>query len=184
MCCVATRTSVPATTTPRPPACYEDLGLLTSNSAVGEDVSKLFNVLTGYSLNTDYERLLVAPHSVRNGLIERIDKEIENHRDGKPSGVRFKVNSIVDEATIDALYRASRAGVPVDVSCAGSAPSRLECEGLSENIRVRSMLGRFLEHSRIYWFAGGGTPRSMDRQRRPHAPQPRPSRRGAGSHHR
>jgi polyphosphate kinase len=143
---------------PKTARMYEDLGLLTSNSAVGEDVSKLFNVLTGYSLNTDYERLLVAPHSVRNGLIERIDKEIENHRDGKPAGVRFKLNSIVDEATIDALYRASRAGVPVDVLVRGICAIKAGVEGLSENIRVRSILGRFLEHSRIYWFASGGSP--------------------------
>ena len=143
---------------PKTARMYEDLGLLTSNSDVGEDVSKLFNVLTGYSLNTDYERLLVAPHSVRNGLIERIDKEIENHRAGKPSGVRFKVNSIVDEATIDALYRASRAGVKVDVLVRGICAIKVGVEGLSENIRARSILGRFLEHSRIYWFAGGGTP--------------------------
>lgn len=143
---------------PKTARMYEDLGLLTSNSAIGEDVSKLFNVLTGYSLNTDYERLLVAPHSVRNGLIERIDKEIENHRDGKPAGVRFKVNSIVDEATIDALYRASRAGVQVDVLVRGICAIKAGVEGLSENIRVRSILGRFLEHSRIYWFASGGSP--------------------------
>ena len=143
---------------PKTARMYEDLGLLTSNSDVGEDVSKLFNVLTGYSLNTDYERLLVAPHSVRNGLIERIDKEIKNHREGKPAGVRFKVNSIVDEATIDALYRASCAGVKVDVLVRGICAIKVGVEGLSENIRVRSILGRFLEHSRIYWFAAGGTP--------------------------
>jgi polyphosphate kinase len=135
---------------------YEDLGLLTSNSTVGEDVSRLFNVLTGYSLNTDYQRLLVAPHSVRSGLVERIEREIANHEQGLSSGIRFKVNSIVDEAIIDALYRASAAGVAVDVWVRGICAIRAGVPGLSENIRVRSILGRFLEHSRIYWFDGAG----------------------------
>jgi polyphosphate kinase len=143
---------------PKTARLYEDLGLLTSDSSVGEDVSKLFNVLTGYSLNTDYDRLLVAPHSVRSGLVERIEQEMVNHRQGLPSGVRFKVNSIVDEATIDALYRASQAGVPVDVWVRGICAIKAGVPGLSETIRVRSILGRFLEHSRIYWFEGGGNP--------------------------
>jgi polyphosphate kinase len=137
---------------------YEDLGLLTSDSAVGEDVSKLFNVLTGYSLNTEYERLLVAPHSVRTGLIDRINQETANHLQGLSSGIRFKVNSIVDEAVIDALYEASRAGVPVDVWVRGICAIKVGVPDLSETIRVRSILGRFLEHSRIYWFDGAGRP--------------------------
>ncbi|HVQ86674.1 MAG TPA: RNA degradosome polyphosphate kinase [Actinomycetes bacterium] len=141
---------------PKTARMYEDLGLLTSDSTVGEDVSKLFNVLTGYSLNTDYDRLLVAPHSVRNGLLERIDQEIANHELGLPAGIRFKVNSIVDEAIIDALYNASRAGVPVDIWVRGICAIKAGVPGLSANIRVRSILGRFLEHSRIYWFAAAG----------------------------
>ncbi len=137
---------------------YEDLGLLTSNPDVGEDVSRLFNVLTGYSLNTDYEQLLVAPHSIRSGLVERIEREIDNQQAGLPSGIRFKVNSIVDEGIIDALYRASQAGVSVDVWVRGICAVRGGVPGLSDNIRVRSILGRFLEHSRIYWYANGGEP--------------------------
>ena len=143
---------------PKTARSYEDLGLLTSDSAVGEDVSKLFNVLTGYSLNTDYERLLVAPHSVRAGLIDRIKQETSNHLAGLSSGIRFKVNSIVDEEIIDALYEASRAGVPVDVWVRGICAVKVGVPDLSETIRVRSILGRFLEHSRIYWFDGAGRP--------------------------
>ena len=143
---------------PKTARLYEDLGLLTSDAAVGDDVSKLFNVLTGYSLTTDYQRLMVAPHSVRSGLVERIEREIENHRSGRKAAIRFKVNSIVDERIIDALYRASQAGVPVDVLVRGICAIRAGVPGLSENIRVRSILGRFLEHSRIYWFENDGEP--------------------------
>ena len=143
---------------PKTARLYEDLGLLTTNSAVGDDVSKLFNVLTGYSLTTDYQRLLVAPHSVRDGLIERIEREVDHHRAGRPARIRFKVNSIVDERTIDALYRASQAGVSVDVLVRGICGIKAGVPGLSENIRVRSILGRFLEHSRIYWFDNDGEP--------------------------
>jgi polyphosphate kinase len=143
---------------PKTARLYEDLGLLTCEESVAEDISKLFNVLSGYSLNTDYERLLVAPHSIRTGLIERIDREIENLRAGKPARVRFKVNSIVDERTIDALYRASQAGVPVDIWVRGICSLKAGIPGLSDNIRVVSVLGRFLEHSRIYWFENDGQP--------------------------
>ena len=107
---------------PRTARLYEDLGLLTTDPTIGEDVSHLFNVLSGYSMHTEYE-VFVAPHSIRLGLVERIEREIENHRAGRPAGVRFKVNSIVDEGVIDALYRASLAGVPVKVWFAGSARS-------------------------------------------------------------
>jgi polyphosphate kinase len=137
---------------------YEDLGLLTTDPGIGEDVSNLFNVLSGYSMNTDYDQLLVAPHSIRKGLLDRIEHEIAAHERGDPGGIRFKVNSIVDEQTIDALYRASRAGVPVDVWVRGICALKVGLPGVSENIRVRSILGRFLEHSRIYWFANGGSP--------------------------
>jgi polyphosphate kinase len=141
---------------PKTARLYEDLGLLTSDPAVGEDVSNLFNVLSGYSMNTDYARFLVAPHSVRTGLVERIEREVEHHRAGRPSGIRFKCNSIVDEGIIDALYLASRAGVPVDVWVRGICAVRPGVPGLSDNVRVISILGRFLEHSRAYCFENGG----------------------------
>ncbi|MFC7407125.1 RNA degradosome polyphosphate kinase [Georgenia alba] len=137
---------------------YEDLGLLTCDRDVGQDLTRLFNQLSGYAPRTRFHRLLVAPRSVRTGLIERIEQEIENHRKGKPAWVKIKVNSIVDEKIIDALYRASRAGVPVDVVVRGICGLRAGVPGLSENIRVRSILGRFLEHARIFAFAGGGEP--------------------------
>jgi polyphosphate kinase len=143
---------------PRTARLYEDLGLLTTDPIVGEDVSNLFNVLSGYSMNTDYDRLLVAPHSIRLGLVERIEREIEHHRAGRPAGVRIKLNSLVDEGIIDALYRASQAGVPVDVWVRGICALRAGVPGLSENVRVRSVLGRFLEHSRVFSFAGAGMP--------------------------
>lgn len=141
---------------PKTARLYEDLGLLTSNSEVGEDVGNLFNRLSGYSMKNEYQRLLVAPHSIRSGLVERIEREIANHEAGLPARIRFKCNSIVDEATIDALYRASNAGVTVDMLVRGICALRPEVPGLSENIRVRSILGRFLEHSRVYEFANAG----------------------------
>jgi polyphosphate kinase len=137
---------------------YEDMGVLTCDPAVGDDLSRLFNQLSGYAPKTAYRRLLVAPRSLRSGLIDRVEREIANHEQGLPAQVRFKVNSIVDEALIDALYRASQAGVPVDVVVRGICAIRPGVPGLSENIRVRSILGRFLEHSRIFWFGGGGDP--------------------------
>ncbi len=141
---------------PKTARLYEDFGLLTCNPAVGEDVSNLFNVLSGYSMNTAYERFLVAPHSVRTGLVERIEREIAHHEAGRPARIRFKCNSIVDEGVIDALYRASCAGVRVDVWVRGICAIRPGIPGLSENIRVLSILGRFLEHSRAFCFDNGG----------------------------
>ena len=143
---------------PKTARMYEDMGLLTSNSVITEDVARLFNHLSGMSQETTYKRLLVAPHGVRRGLLDNIEREITNHRAGLPSGVRIKVNSIVDEAVIDALYRASQAGVPVDLWVRGICAVRPGVPGLSENLRVRSILGRFLEHSRLFWFANGGRP--------------------------
>ena len=124
---------------PKTARTYEDFGLLTCSSDVGDDISNLFNVLSGYSLHTHYARLMVAPHSVRSGLIARIEREIGHHREGRPARIRFKSNAIVDERIIDALYRASQAGVPVD-------------------LWVRGICGRFLEHSRAYAFENGGAP--------------------------
>jgi polyphosphate kinase len=143
---------------PKTARLYEDMGVLTCDPAVGDDLSRLFNQLSGYAPKTAYRRLLVAPRSLRSGLIDRIEREIANAEAGLPAAIRFKVNSIVDEAVIDALYRASQAGVPVDVIVRGICAIRPGVPGLSENIRVRSILGRFLEHSRIFWFAGGGEP--------------------------
>jgi len=137
---------------------YEDLGLLTADDEIGGDLTNLFNNLSGYSRGTDYRRLLLAPTDVRRGLIERIENEVDHHLAGRPARVRIKVNSLVDEATIDALYRASRAGVPVEVITRGICALRAGVPGLSENIRVRSILGRFLEHSRVFWFENGGEP--------------------------
>ena len=141
---------------PKTARLYEDMGLLTSNAVITEDVARLFNHLSGITQEINYRRLLVAPHGVRKGLIEMIDAEIANHRAGIPAGVRIKVNSIVDEQVIDALYRASKAGVPVDLWVRGICGLKAGVPGLSENLRVRSILGRFLEHSRLFWFANAG----------------------------
>src|SRR5215211_4424706 len=143
---------------PKTARLYEDIGLLTANPIITEDIGRLFNHLSGMSQETQYKRLLVAPHGIRTGLIDRINNEIVNHEDGRPAGIRMKVNAIVDEAISDALYRASQAGVPVDLWIRGICCIRPGVPGLSENIRVRSILGRFLEHSRLFWFANGGQP--------------------------
>ncbi|WP_040158622.1 RNA degradosome polyphosphate kinase [Nigerium massiliense] len=137
---------------------YEDMGLLTCDPVVTDDVARLFNRLSGLSENVTYQRLMVAPEGVRDGLLRRIEREIEHHRHGRPAGIRLKVNAIVDEAIIDGLYRASQAGVAVDVWVRGICSLRPGVPGLSDNIRVRSNLGRFLEHSRLFWFANGGDP--------------------------
>ncbi len=134
---------------------YEDIGLLTADPAVGEDVTALFNHLTGYSRTGAYQRLLVAPESLRTGIVSRIDRQAERSRAGQPARIVFKTNALVDEVVIDALYRASRAGVPVDLWVRGICALRPGIPGLSDTIRVRSVLGRFLEHSRIYTFGTG-----------------------------
>jgi polyphosphate kinase len=146
---------------PKTARLYEDFGLLTADRTVGEDVTDLFNHLTGYSRKTDYNRLLVAPASVRSGLIERIEAQAGLQRAGKPALVQMKCNALIDEAMIDALYRASRAGVPIDLWIRGICAIKPGVPGLSETIRVRSVVGRFLEHSRIYTF-GAGTEESPD----------------------
>jgi polyphosphate kinase len=137
---------------------YEDLGLLTCDPEVGEDLSRLFNQLSGYAPKTAFRRLLVAPRSLRKGLIDRVHQEIRHHEAGRAARIRIKVNAMVDEAIIDALYRASRAGVPVDIDVRGICALRPGVPGLSETITVRSRLGRFLEHSRIFAFDNGGDP--------------------------
>ncbi len=140
---------------PKTARLYEDMGLLTADPVIGNDVANLFNVLSGYSMTTDYDRLLVAPHSIRSGLVDRIEREVQRAREGLPAAIRFKVNSIVDEVLSDALYRASQEGVPIDLWVRGICSLRPGVPGLSENIRVRSILGRFLEHSRLYVFGVG-----------------------------
>src|SRR3954464_1462881 len=143
---------------PKTARSYEDYGLLTCHEGIGEDVAHLFNNLSGFSRNASYDKLLVAPDSVRDGLIDRIRAEVANHQAGLPARVRMKANSVVDEAVIDELYRASMAGVPVDLLTRGICSLRPGVPGLSETVRVRSILGRFLEHSRIFWFDNGGSP--------------------------
>ena len=143
---------------PKTARMYEDFGLLTTDEAIGEDVAHLFNNLSGYSRNASYAELMVAPDSVRTGIIEAIRNEVAHHREGRPARIRVKANSIVDEALIDELYAASRAGVPVDLLIRGICAVRPGVEGLSETIRIRSILGRYLEHSRILYFENGGEP--------------------------
>ncbi|QDZ14792.1 RNA degradosome polyphosphate kinase [Humibacter ginsenosidimutans] len=143
---------------PKTSRIYEDLGLLTCDDQVGKDLTRLFNELSGYAIEKKFKRLLVAPLHLRKGLIKAIDNERVNAEAGRPSGIRIKVNSIVDEAIIDALYRASRAGVPIDVWVRGICGLKAGQEDYSSNIRVRSILGRYLEHSRIFAFANDGDP--------------------------
>ncbi|MSO16857.1 MAG: RNA degradosome polyphosphate kinase [Candidatus Planktophila sp.] len=135
---------------------YDDLGILSADPVLGEDLSRLFNELSGYSTKHDYSRLLVAPHSMRKGLIARIKRETRNHLDGKPAWIRFKLNSLLDEEIIDHLYEAADAGVKVEIVVRGICSIRLNTQARRENIKVRSILGRFLEHSRIYYFRNGG----------------------------
>ena len=138
---------------PKTARLYEDVGLFTAAPEIGADLTDLFNTLTGYSRKQEYRNLLVAPHGIRTGIIDRINAEIVAHRAGdERARVRLKANALVDEQVIDALYRASQAGVPVEVVVRGICALRPGVEGLSENIVVRSILGQFLEHSRILQF--------------------------------
>ncbi|HUN32290.1 MAG TPA: polyphosphate kinase 1 [Trebonia sp.] len=140
---------------PKTARSYEDYGLLTADPHVGEDVTDLFNHLTGYSRKNSYRRLLVAPEALRAGMVGRIGRQAARARTGKPSRIAIKCNALVDEVVIDALYRASQAGVPIDIWVRGICALRPGIPGLSETVRVRSVLGRFLEHSRIYAFGTG-----------------------------
>ncbi|KAA8827602.1 MULTISPECIES: RNA degradosome polyphosphate kinase [Bifidobacterium] len=143
---------------PKTARIYTDLGLLTCDPVVGQDLTRLFNQLSGYAPKSTFHRLLVAPRGIRSGLIERIRREEDAARAGKEAWIKIKVNSIVDEKTIDALYRASQAGVKIDIVERGICSLKPGVPGMSENIRVRSILGRFLEHSRIYAFANSQGP--------------------------
>jgi polyphosphate kinase len=135
---------------------YDDLGLLSSDPVLGEDLSRLFNELSGHSTKHDYSRLLVAPHSLRKGLLMRIKRETKNHLDGKPSWIRLKLNSLLDEEIVAAIYEAADAGVRVEIIVRGICSLQLNTQARRENIKVRSILGRFLEHSRIYYFRNDG----------------------------
>ncbi|NVN53963.1 RNA degradosome polyphosphate kinase [Mycolicibacterium hippocampi] len=137
---------------PKTARLYEDIGLLTAAPDIGADLTDLFNSLTGYSRKQSYRNLLVAPYGVRRGIIERIEREIAATRDGAEGRIRMKANALVDEQVIDSLYRASQAGVRVEVVVRGICALRPGAPGYSENIKVRSILGRFLEHSRIIHF--------------------------------
>ena len=141
---------------PKTARLYEDFGLLSADPVLGEDVNKLFNQLSGFAPQTAFTRLLVAPRTMRSGLLERIEREIANHQAGKTAFIRMKLNSILDEEFVEALYKASMAGVPVDLVVRGICSIRTGVPGLSENIRVRSIVGRFLEHSRVFHFANDG----------------------------
>ena len=143
---------------PKTARLYTDLGLLTCDPVVGQDLTRLFNQLSGYAPKSSFHRLLVAPRTVRTGLIQRIRREEDAARAGKEAWIKIKVNSIVDEKTIDALYRASQAGVKIDIVERGICALKPGVPGLSENIRVRSILGRFLEYSRIYAFCNADGP--------------------------
>ncbi|OZM74198.1 RNA degradosome polyphosphate kinase [Amycolatopsis antarctica] len=140
---------------PKTARLYEDMGLLTADPAIGADLTDLFNVLTGYSRQETYRNILTSPKGIRRGILQCIAEEIEHARAGPDAGIRIKCNSLVDEQVIDALYHASQAGVPVQVVVRGICALKPGVEGLSENIAVRSILGRFLEHSRVFHFRGG-----------------------------
>ena len=141
---------------PKTARMYEDLGILSADEKLGEDLNKLFNQLSGFAPQSSYNRLLVAPRSIRPELLAKINREIENKKLGKPAFIRMKLNSLLDEEFIEAFYLASIAGVEIDLVIRGICALRPGITGLSENIRVRSVLGRFLEHSRIFHFANNG----------------------------
>jgi polyphosphate kinase len=135
---------------------YDDLGILSADPDLGEDLSRLFNELSGHSTKHDYSRLLVAPHSLRKGLVMRIKRETRHHLDGKPAWIRLKLNSLLDEEMVSAIYEAADAGVKVEIVVRGICSLQLNTPSRRENIKVRSILGRFLEHSRIYYFRNDG----------------------------
>ena len=141
---------------PKTARMYEDLGILSTDKNLTEDLTKLFNQLSGFAPQSMYSRLLVAPRTLRSGLTERIDREIKNIKVGKPAGIQFKLNSILDESFVAKLYEASTAGVKIELLIRGICAVQPGIPGLSENITIKSVLGRFLEHSRIFHFVNGG----------------------------
>ena len=141
---------------PKTARMYEDLGILSADDELGEDLNKLFNQLSGFAPQYSFHRLLVAPRSIRPELLSKIDREIENKKLGQHAFIRLKLNSLLDEEFVEALYKASIAGVEIDLIIRGICALLPGIPGVSENIRVRSVLGRFLEHSRIFHFANSG----------------------------
>lgn len=141
---------------PKTARTYEDLGILSADPELTEDLTKLFNQLSGFAPQSTYSRLLVAPSTLRSGLIERIDREINNHKSGKESGIQLKLNSILDEGFVAKLYEASQAGVKIELLVRGICAVQPGLKDISENITVKSVLGRFLEHSRIFHFINAG----------------------------
>ncbi len=135
---------------------YTDLGLFTCDEDIGEDVSNIFNYLTGYSAKKDYHKCLVAPINLRSGIEALIRREMEHQASGEAGHLIFKVNSLVDKQMIRLLYEAAQAGVRVDLLVRGMCCLRPGLKGLSDNIQVTSIVGRFLEHTRIYYFCNGG----------------------------
>ena len=143
---------------PKTARIYDDLGVMSSDQALGQDLLTLFNHLSGVHSESQYSRLLVAPHGIRKNLLEKIERERRNHLDGKPSQIRWKINSLVDNVMIEALYAAAKDGVPIEIVVRGACSFRMSKVAQYRNVKIRSILGRFLEHSRIYNFHNAGDP--------------------------
>jgi polyphosphate kinase len=137
---------------------YTDVGLITTDDRLGEDASALFDMLTAYVQPARWNRMRVAPHGLREWVIEMVEREVEHHKAGRPARIAAKINGLVDRDVIRALYKASKAGVPIDLVVRGICCLRPGLPGVSETIQVRSIVGRYLEHSRIAYFANGGAP--------------------------
>ena len=138
---------------------YTDLGLLTTDIRITQDIAEFFNVITGHSMPTHYEHLITAPRDMRNRLIEMIEHEVDNHKAGLPAGICWKINSLQDTLTMEALYKASKAGVPILLIVRGICCIRPQRPGLSENIYIKSIVGNYLEHTRIFYFHNDGDPK-------------------------
>jgi len=143
---------------PKTARIYDDLGIMSSDQSLGQDLLTLFNHLSGVHSESQYSRLLVAPHGIRKNLLEKIERERRNHLDGKPSQIRWKLNSLVDNQMIEALYEAAKDGVPIEIFVRGACSFRMSKVAKYRNVKIRSILGRFLEHSRIYSFHNAGDP--------------------------
>ena len=158
---------------------YEDLGIFTADEDITADVADLFNYITGFGRPQKFRKLLVAPFTLRSGLVDEIRAVAAAAADGKHARIRLKLNHLVDPKIVDELYAASQAGRTIDIIARSTCALRPGVEGLSENIHVRSIVGRFLEHSRVYSFEAGRPRRDVHRKPRSHAAQPRPPHRGA-----
>lgn len=137
---------------------YTDIGLLTTDTRITQDIAEFFNVITGHSMPTHYEHLITAPRDMRNRLIEMIENEVKNHKEGLPAGICWKINSLQDLKTMEALYKASQAGLPVLLIVRGICCLRPQRKGLSDNIFIKSIVGEYLEHTRLYYFHNAGDP--------------------------